>query len=474
MQVIEGERVTPPRCLFLLREVHPMAVSAAASQQRIALQRFGLGPKPGAPARIGANAKAMVLAEIAAPQNALIQGAQLPDYGTACAVGEGPSFEAAENICEAELRARFAKAMVPEIGFTERLVHFWSNHFSMSTNKAMIVRSTYGQLERDVIRRHVYGRFVDMLKGVLTHPAMIAYLDNADSVGPNSPAGSWGGLNENLAREILELHTVGTGGGFGEADVNQFARVITGWSYVRGWEADNRTNGGTPANRGRFLFRPDWHEPGTRTVMRRSFAPAAGAGQGMAVLEMLARQPATAEHIAFKLVRHFITDQPTATQVAALKKVYLETRGDLAAVSRALVELPECWSLPLTKLRTPYEMAIAQFRAMGAPSVSADTKWEFRAPLYSLHNMTWEHGPPDGWDDATATWLNPDAARIRLDAAIFYRDVYFKTFTGGVVARAKDLFGEWLSDASRTAINKGADVRQRLGLLLTLPELQRR
>ena len=451
-----------------------MAVSEAAQQQRIALQRFGLGPKPGAPARIAGNGRAMVLAEIGRMPVALIRPGTLPSLATACAVGEGPSFEAAEDICEAEMRARFTKAMQPEIGFTERLVHFWSNHFSMSVNKAMIVRSTYGQLEREVIRPRVYGRFADMLKGVLSHPAMIAYLDNADSIGPNSEAGSWGGLNENLAREILELHTVGTGGGYTENDVNQFARVITGWSYVRGWESDEGLNGGTPFNRGSFIYRPDWHEPGTLTVMGRAFAPTPGRGQGLAVLDMLAAHPRTAEHIAFKLVRHFITDRPTAFQVASLKKVFLDTRGDLAAVARALVQLPEAWTLPPTKLRTPYEMAIAQFRAMGAPPVPAETKWEFRAPLYSLHNMTWEHGPPDGWDDDTGVWLNPDAARIRLDAAIFYRDVYFRSFTGSVPARAAALFGGWLSDSSRTAVGAGADVRQQLGLLLTLPELQRR
>jgi uncharacterized protein (DUF1800 family) len=451
-----------------------MAVSATALEQRIALQRFGLGLKPGAPTRIGANAKAMVLAEIATPQNALITAVDLPDYGTACAVGEGDSFEAAENICEAELRARFAKAMTPEIGFTERLVHFWSNHFSMSTNKAMIVRATCGQLERDVIRRHVYGRFTDMLKGVLSHPAMIAYLDNGDSIGPHSSAGDWGGLNENLAREILELHTVGTGAGYTENDVNQLARVITGWSWVRGWEADYNYNGGTLANRGRFIYRPDWHEPGTLTVMGRTYAATTNRNQGLAVLAALAVHGKTAEHIAFKLIRHFLTDTPTTTQVAALKKVFLDTKGDLAAVSRALVELPDSWTLPLTKLRTPYEMAIAQFRAMGAPPVPVDTNWEFRAPLYALNNMTWEHGPPDGWADETPVWLNPDAARIRLDAAIFFRDVYFKSVTGSPVTRATQLFGEWLSTSSKAAVAKGADTRQKTGLLLTLPELQRR
>ena len=451
-----------------------MAVSAALREQRFALQRFGLGPKPGGPARIGATAKARLHAEIDNPKVALLTGSKLPTYAEACAIGEGDSFEKAENTCERELRARFGKCMVPEIGFAERLVMFWSNHFSMSVNKNGVVRATYGQLERDVIRPNVFGKFADMLKGVIGHPAMISYLDNGDSIGPNSPAGSWGGLNENLAREILELHTVGTGGGYTEADVNRFARVITGWSWVRSWEASGGYNGGTAANRGQFIYRPTWHEPGAITVMGKSYAPTSGRGQGLAVLDTLAVHPETAEHIAFKLVRHFLTDEPTPAQVAVLAKVFRDTKGDLAAVSRALVDLPDSWTLPLSKIRTPYELAIAQFRALGAPPIPANTKWEFRAPLYALHNMTWEHGPPDGWADETPVWANPDAARIRLDAAIFYRDVYFRDFAGSVPALADQVFGGWLSASSKAAIAKGEDARQQLGLLLTLPELQRR
>ena len=242
-----------------------------------------------------------------------------------------------------------------EVGFVERLVIFWNNHFSMSINKADAVRGMMGQLERDVIRKNVLGKFSNMLLGVMKHPAMLAFLDNADSIGPDSPIGkSWHvGFNENLAREAMELHTIGSGGGYTEDDVTAFARILTGWSYVRGWEADGKWNGGNDNNRGRFLYRGNWHEPGP-IRFRGKVYPARGIQQGVMALQDLARSPATAEHIAFKLVRHFITDEPTAAMVDPLKNKFIATGGDLKRGSagaiatsrrRGRCRLPNCGPL---------------------------------------------------------------------------------------------------------------------------------
>jgi len=266
--------------------------------------------------------------------------------------------------------------MSVEIGFVERLVMFWSNHFSMSVSKTETIRGTIGQWERDVVRRHVLGHFTDMRRGTIEHPAMIAYLDNDISIGPNSPVGqSWGaGYNENLAREILELHTVGNGGGYSEKDVTAFAKMLTGWSYVRGWESDGGWNGGTPENRGRFIYRPDWHEPGEFTLMGKTY-PALGKRQVERALEYLAMHPATAEHLAFKLVRHFITDEPTAAMVNPLKQKFLQTGGNLRAVAMALIDLRRplpCRSsncARLTNTRSPNIAlgdALQEQRALGA------------------------------------------------------------------------------------------------------------
>jgi uncharacterized protein (DUF1800 family) len=451
-----------------------MALTLQQAQKAlVAFNRFGLGAKPGGPGRIGADPLAALVAEVNTPDIAKIGDATLPTYGIAAREAES-GFERAEAVRAREIGARVDKHMAVEIGFVERLVIFWANHFSMSVNKSDSVRGTMGQLERDVIRKNVLGKFSDMLLGVMRHPAMISFLDNADSIGPNSPIGqSWGvGFNENLAREALELHTVGSGGGYTEADVTRFANILTGWSYVRGWEADGGWNGGTPANRGRFIFRADWHEPGAIQMMGKTY-PALGRAQGEAVLRDLARSPKTAEHIAFKLVRHFITDEPTPALVDPLKNEYLRTGGNLKAVALALLNLPAAWSAPLDKIRTPYELSIAQFRALGM-RYADDESWAFSEPLYALHQMAWECPSPEGWSDDTWHWLDPDGMTIRLDTALLSAWVYGDRFDVNVAARANALFDKALSLASRERIANAGDEAGALTILFACPEFQRR
>jgi uncharacterized protein (DUF1800 family) len=372
------------------------------------------------------------------------------------------------------MNARVDKQMAVEIGFVERLVIFWVNHFSMTVNKTGTVRGTIGQWERDVVRAHVLGNFGDMLHGTMQHPAMLAYLDNEDSIGPNSRAGiDWAtGFNENLSRELLELHTLGSGGGYSEADVTAMANILTGWSYVRGWEADGGYNGGTKANRGRFLFRSNWHEPGAIMLMGKSYPPL-GMGQAVRAFKDLATHPSTAEHIAFKLVRHFITDEPTPAMVDPLKNKFLATGGDLKAVALALVDLPEAWSTPLQKIRTPYEMTLAQYRALGR-RYDDDESWAFSAPLSALYQMQWESPSPEGYSDDSLTWLNPDAMRIRLDVAQFASWKYAPNYKHSVVALGHSLYDSALSRATRERIAGIGDNNDALTILFSSPEFQRR
>jgi uncharacterized protein (DUF1800 family) len=448
--------------------------STSAKRARIAFQRFGLGPKPGGPERIGGDAKGALLEELDRPNSALISSATLPSYRKACAVSQR-DFDVSYEVFHQERRARAKQALKPEIGLLERLVTFWSNHFSMTIWKGQAILGTIGQLERDVIRPNILGSFSKMLLGVMRHPAMIAYLDNDDSIGPRSPIGkAWGaGFNENLAREILELHTVGVGGGYTEGDVTNFARIITGWSYVRGWEADNRWNGGTPENRGQFIFRADWHEPGGIELMGKRYS-AGGIEQGEAALRDLAVHPKTAEHLAFKLILHFLTDEPTEAMVNPLATAFLESGGDLGAMTRALVELPAAWSLPLKKIRTPYELAIAQFRATGTDFPAPDDEWAFTEPLRALDNLPWEYGPPDGFPDESAAWLNPDAMRVRLDTALLFVDMFGREGWPAAGDLAPALFDAALSQPSKAALGKPPDERGAMTVLLMLPEFQRR
>lgn len=441
----------------------------------VALNRFGLGSRSGSLGAVRADAKAALLAEVNTLGIAHIVKGTLPTYEGACRAVDR-DFLIQDEINQAELAARIKKHMEPDIGFVERLVLFFSNHFSMSIDKDSAIRATIGQLERDVIRKNVLGSFKDMLLGVMKHPAMLRYLDNCDSIGPRSKAGkAWGaGLNHNLAREILELHTLGVSGGYTETDIDHLAAALTGWSYVRGWEADGHYNGGNRFNRGRFLFRAEWHEPGPKGLLGRVFSQT-GVDQAVAMLAMLAVHPSTAQFLAFKLVRHFITDEPTPAMVDAIANVFHSTQGDLKAVAKALINLPEAWTLPLTKLRTPYELQIAMMRAMNR-TYTAPTRWVFYSTLDALYNYPWLHPAPDGYSDESGYWMSPDAMRIRLETAQMGASTMLDIalFDRTPADLAHTMFGSAMADASSAAVSGTVVKRDGLATLFMLSEFQRR
>jgi uncharacterized protein (DUF1800 family) len=231
----------------------------------------------------------------------------------------------------AEALARLQRGIIADCGFVERLVVFWSNHFCISAGKGGLARMWAGSFEREAIRPHVLGRFGDMLKAVEQHPAMLFFLDNQQSLGPESRAGEnrKRGLNENLAREILELHTLGVDGGYSQDDVTSLARIITGWTY-----AGRQGQLGTP---GSFVFNANAHQPGAQRLLGKIYE-SNGVAQGEAALADIARHPSTAKFIATKFVRHFVADDPPPVLVARLQEVFRKTEGDLRALTMALLD----------------------------------------------------------------------------------------------------------------------------------------
>lgn len=384
---------------------------------RVAFMRFGLGPKPGGAARIGTQANSALeacLKELRDPAAALINDPQLPPLDQCGFLGlriNMPGVRPVDTLFSQERVARFAKSTEPEVGFVERLVQFWSNHFSL-TPISDVVRATMGHVEREVIRKHVLGNFSDMLKGVIAHPAMINRLNNQNSVGPNSVDGKrpGRGLNENLAREILELYTIGVNGGYTQADVSNMALILTGWTFQRNI---NLPQPGT------FLFTANGHEPGSFTVMGRTFSQP-GQAKGIAALDMLAAHQRTAEHIAFKLILHFITDTPSSSSVMSLARTFLRSGGNLRLVSEALLLLPEAWTAPMERLRQPQEWLVSMARAVGFGPSKGDlmfqrfVNWGWLSALNQPH---WHCPTPDGHPDVNAFWISPDAIRNRRDAA---------------------------------------------------------
>jgi uncharacterized protein (DUF1800 family) len=307
-----------------------------------------------------------------------------------------------EKIYLDEAKVRTDAALAAEIGFTERLVWFWSNHFCVSADS---IRSMAGAYEREAIRPHVLGRFTDLVLAAEGHPAMLYYLDNLGSMGANSIAGlnRARGLNENMAREVMELHTLGVRSGYSQADVTSFANILTGWSWLP--PADN------PEHGGEFSFNPRLHEPGAQTVLGKSYADE-GVEQGRAALRDFAAHPATATHLAEKLARHFIADAPPPELVERMAAVFRDTDGDLKEVSKTMVTSPETWAVPPAKLKRPSEWVVGIARAAGITSV--DPK-RFTGGQALLGEGLWRPPAPKGFADDEASWI--DGVGRRLDIA---------------------------------------------------------
>jgi uncharacterized protein (DUF1800 family) len=371
--------------------------------------------------------------------------------------------------------ARAQAALMTDTPFVERLVHFWANHFAVSADKLELT-GLAGTLEFEAIRPHVLGRFGDMLGAVERHPAMLLYLDQAVSIGPDSEIGLRNaargkgkvGLNENLAREILELHTLGVRSGYGQADVTEFARAMTGWTVAGIGQAPGARQAGTDGLPGDFLFVPAMHQPGARTIIGKTY-PAGGVEQAQAVLDDVALSPATAVHLATKLARHFAGDTPPPAMVKRLQVAYLQSGGDLPTVYRAIIASPEAWVETPTKFRDPWQWSIAAMRALGQKTVDAQA---VSGLMNQLGQPVWKPGQPVGYDDLAATWAGPDAVMRRVEAA--ERFAQRAPATIDARALAPKLFPGAVSDATTQALARAESPGQALALLLVAPEFLRR
>ena len=367
--------------------------------------------------------------------------------------------------------ARYINAAQTDHPFHERLVHFWTNHFAVSADKQPLT-ALAGAFENEAIRPNLTGSFFDLTLAAEKHPAMIVYLDNQRSVGPNSRVGKRAnrkrtdrntGLNENLAREILELHTLGVDGGYDQDDVTNFAKVITGWSVGGGERRLLRE--GVP---GTFEFRENIHEPGTRRVLGNSY-PQDDVRQGEAVLRDLAIHPSTARHLTGKLLRHFVADDPPRQAVERLAEVFLESGGDLPTVHAALVDVEDAWLRATTKYKSPQDFVISAFRAFDR---IPDNPRFVIAALDVMGQTPYRPGSPAGWPDTADEWGGADALYKRIE----WSNTVAR-YAGGradPVALGEAVLGPALSDRTRTAIARAESVTQGIALLLASPDFQRR
>jgi uncharacterized protein (DUF1800 family) len=359
-----------------------------------------------------------------------------------------------------EFLARIRLGCDTPTSFRERWALFWFNHFTVSAVKLESAVVT-GPFEREAIRPHVFGRFEDLLLASSRHPGMLLYLDQARSVGPNSMGGRLRhlGLNENLAREIMELHTVGADSGYTQADVTEFARALTGWSI--GAARDPQPE------QGRYLFRAAIHEPGARTIMGKRYAED-GEAQARAVLHDLAVNPKTADRISRKLAIHFVADEPPQALVDRLSGAWMKSGGRLDVVARALVEAPEAWDPEARKFKTPYEFVVSCYRAVGAQPD------EIRrlAILTGLGQKPFSAPSPKGWPEEAAAWASSDAVIKRLEYA-----KGFAAVAGPLVdpvAIANSSLGARMGERTRLAVTRAESRPEALAVLFMSPEFQRR
>lgn len=390
-----------------------------------ALNRFGLGARVGE--REALHDPRGWLRRQLRPAAAILDDGRLPD---AEAIGEAVEVlrraqrakdpesirDARRHVQEiraAETSAAVERRVTTDTPLLERLVAFWSNHLCVSAAKGA-VGPLAGLYEREVVRPQVLGRFTDMVLASARHPAMLLYLDNVQSIGPDSPAaraarrraGRERGLNENYARELMELHTVGVDGGYTQEDVVAMARILTGWSVEGLGPATGRRAAGG------FRFRPAFHEPGPKTVMGRTYREA-GEREGEGAIRDLCAHPATARFVSSKLVRHFVADDPPPRAVDRVATVFAESGGDLKAVSLALIDLDEAWSPASRKLRTPQDWLVALLRAVRVREVELPV-----APvLVPLRHPMWAPDAPKGFGDRTRDWADPDALMNRAELA---------------------------------------------------------
>jgi uncharacterized protein (DUF1800 family) len=441
--------------------------------------RFGLGLMPGQ--AVYADPRGALKAQLQGPDPGLASGAfdQLPtgreavdairadvvmrnsirNQNLPLAGNFHPQTMAFRN---ADIAAHMNWAVTTPAGFRERLVWFWANHFTVSLYQgetAVLI----GPMLREAIRPHVNGNFTDLVLAAERHPAMLLYLNNAHSIGPDSPAGlrSGKGLNENLGRECMELHTVGLAAGYSQTDVTNMAKILTGWSVAGTPDGGDETG---------FLYRPTTHEPGPQTVLGHSFD--GGEQAGIDALTFLSRQPTAYQMIARQLVTHFVADDPPPDAVAKIAGVLMDTGGDLAAASAALVDLPEAWA-PLTKLKTPMDYVVSVVRA--APPPAGQPPVPYVQILAQLGQLLWGALLPNGWPDQAAAWDGADAILARVDWAFTYAG-RFENGDAGVQPAdiAAVALGPMLRPATADAIANAGSRREAVTMLFTSPEFQRR
>ncbi len=442
--------------------------------------RFGYGLRGGRPMKrlpetqLAGRDPAVKAFPMASTQNALDRIAERRDEvrelknGSKAAQSAGRKFaKASDQWLFVAARTDLARAVEAEDSFRERLVRFWTDHFSVTPTNA-INRMLVGTLSEDAVRPNIAAPFGQMLRAAVLHPAMVQYLDQNTSVGPNSPSGQRkdAGLNENLARELLELHTLGVEGGYSQTDVRQTALLLTGLTV------DGKK--GT-------VFGDRRAEPGAETVLGKRYGSdkPARIEDIHALLDDLAVHPETARHIAGKLAVHFVSDRPDPGLVGDLAKVWMQTGGNLGEVSKALATHPAALRPQLEKARQPFDFIVSSLRALNLSGKDI-LRWNddflkrvVLNPMTAMGQRLYMANGPDGWEEGFDYWISPQGLANRIDWAMT-RPARLRDD----LPDPRDFVGRTLGDLASaelvTLVARAERKAEGIGLVLASPEFNRR
>lgn len=388
----------------------------------------------------------------------------------------GPALEREETRLKHELRQselRFMGQILlrqtwTETGLRERLAVFWADHFS-ALGKNIFWRPATAPYVEEAIRPYLSGRFSDMITAVISSPLMLHYLDQQRSAGPNSTSvqnpKSRVGLNENLARELLELHTLGVDGPYGQQDVGELAELLTGLSF--------------DLQKG-FFFRPEFVEPGVQTVLGTHYPDRATDPNRLRTLaENLALHPSTGRHLAHKLAVHFVSDEPDTALVDHIAARYSETGGDLLATYSAMLEHPAAWEPELRNVKPPAEFVGSACRALQVHPLTIQKmsvrhlRSRLAIPLRMMGQPWMRPNGPDGWPEVDSDWITPQSLAVRIRWAMS-APRKLQTRLPLPIEFAEAALGGLLTEHVRFAANSAETRPEAIGLVLASPTFQRR
>lgn len=453
----------------MVRE-YPESFEAHEAGAAIAASRFGYGARPHELAQIGDQPREWLLGQmIADPVPEALKA--LPDSRDLltemlAARRRGRSSmriyrQEARKRALTEAATHMAVTLNSPTPFVERLIRFWTNHFTVSMVKPAVM-PLVPAFEREAIRPNIFNSFYTMLHAVVSHPAMLIYLDNVNSLGPNSDAGRGrkGTLNDRLARQLLDQFTLGEGSGYSQLDVRSLAHMLTGWTV----------GVNNPATRGEFVFRDSWHEGNFKEFLRRTY-PSAGVLEGEAALDHLARSSTTGKNLSHKMAQAFVVDDPDPGLASEILAGFVVGGGRADGMARGLVGASEAWATEQRKIKSPTDLVISVLRSLDIRSRSGRRVLD---AIRFLGQPPYQSPTPDGWPYSSLSWISPDLLLERIEWCADIAGVSRPPGGRAVPDLALDILGPLLKPATHRRLRVARDEAEGLALLFASSEFQRR